>query len=209
MLAKSLAVSAIVGASILAVAAVQNVASKPEDAKPIGVGKMVPKVNLTSLEGKSTSLESIINNKTTVLIFYRGGWCPFCMRHLKDLGSITGDLKEMGAQIVAISPDKPEDLKVSIDKNELAYTLFSDSSAEAMKAFGVAFRLDDETFGMYKERFNIDLERSSGQNHHILPVPSVYVVNGKGEIKFAHNDPNYRVRLEADKVLAAAKTASQ
>lgn len=180
-----------------------GIASSPATAKPISVGTKAPGAHLWQLDGKATSLASVLKGKKSVVIFYRGDWCPFCNTHLADLGKIQGDLKSRGYQIVAISPDGPKELTKTLDKNKLTYQLYSDATAEAMKAFGVAYRLDDDTFNMYRSKYNVDLERSSGYKHHALPVPSVFLVNAKGIITYVHANPDYRVRLKGEEVLAA------
>ena len=84
--------------------------------------------------------------------------------------------------------------------------MLSDSSADAMKAFGVAFRLDDTTFTKYKDSFGLDIEKAAGgKNHHILPVPAVFVVNGEGKITFAYSNVDYKVRLSGEDLLKAAR----
>lgn len=183
-----------------------DVPNRPEDAKPIAVGALVPDVKVLDLEGNAVSTRAIAA-KPTVFVFYRGGWCPFCNRHLSDLRNAESGLKELGYQLVAISPDLPAEITRTMGKDKLDYTIYSDSSAAAMKAFGVAFTLDQKTVTLYKENYKIDLEKSSGQSHHILPVPSVFISNAKGEIRFAHANPDYRIRLSAQEVLEAAKKA--
>jgi peroxiredoxin len=84
--------------------------------------------------------------------------------------------------------------------------LFSDASGEASAAFGIAFRVDDKTAELYKG-FGIDLEDASGRDHHILPVPSIFIVDTEGTIRFVHYDANYRVRPDPHKVLEAAAAA--
>lgn len=184
---------------------VGQVAMKAEDVRPVGMGAPVPDVAVTTIEGETKPLRNITNGSKTVLVFYRGGWCPFCSAHLQEVGQIKDDLKALGYQIVAISPDKPEELKKSMEKNETDYTLLSDSSAGAIRAFGLAFKVDDQTFTMYRDQYNIDLERSSGMDHHILPVPAVYLVNERSQITFLHFNPNYRERLKGATILEAAK----
>ncbi len=93
-----------------------------------------------------------------------------------------------------------------MDKNHVAFTLLSDPKVEAMKRFGVAFRVDDATFAKYRDQYKVDQEKYSGQMHHILPVPSVFVIDPKGMITFAHSNPDYRVRLKGDEVLAALES---
>lgn len=180
-----------------------GVAARAEDAKPITSGP-VPDGPLQTLEGKATTLHDVLGGKPTVLIFYRGGWCPFCMRHLADLETVLPDLKKTGVQLVAISPDLPEELGKSADKNKLEYALFSDSKVDLIKKFGLAFRVDDQTVERYKG-FGIDLDRASGESHHVLPVPAVYVVDAKGVIQYVHTNPDYRKRLKGTEVLEAAK----
>lgn len=180
-----------------------GVAMKPEEAKPLKVGAHAPDSTLMSLDGKEIKLSKVLGNKPTVLVFYRGSWCPFCNMHLADLARIEKDVRSKGYQIIAITPDLPSELNKTMDKHQMTYQLFSDSKAEAMKKFGVAFRLDDQTFAMYKDKYHIDLEKSSGEMHHILPVPSVFLINKSGKIIFAHSNPDYKVRLKGSEILKA------
>lgn len=186
---------------------IDGVPKRAEDAKPLEVGKMVPEAKVVGLDGKETTTATIAKMQPTVFVFYRGGWCPFCNRHLAELRNAEAGLKEMGYQLVALTPDLPEELKKTMTKEEVGYKIFSDSSAAAMKAFGVAFELDQKTVSMYKESYKIDVERASGQTHHILPVPSVFISNGSGEIKFVYSNVDYKVRLSSEAVLEAAKNA--
>ena len=187
---------------------VDQVAPSAKGAQPIGVGSGAPDAGLRDLEGKEVTLQAIIAGKPTVLIFYRGSWCPYCNAHLSDLVTVEEELRSLGYQIVAISPDRPEELNRMTTADHLNYRLFSDPQAEAMKKFGVAYRVDDTAVTNYKQQYNVDLERSSGQTHHILPVPAVFIIDRTGKIVFVHADPDYKVRMKGSEVLAAAKTAA-
>ncbi len=186
-----------------------SVPNRAEDAMPLKAGAKVPSTNLKTLDGKDISLRTALGKKPTVIIFYRGGWCPFCNAHLSELAKIDGDIRKRGYQIVAITPDLPEELNKTIDKDHLTYKLYSDSKADAMMAFGVAYRLDDPTFTKYRDQYKIDLERSSGQKHHILPVPSVFVVNAKGKITFVYSNPDYKIRIKGQDLLEALDRKSK
>jgi hypothetical protein len=74
----------------------------------------------------------------------------------------------------------------------------------AAKAFGLAFRVDDELYERYKG-FNIDLENASGETHHLLPVPAVLIIGKDGRIRFQYVNPDYKIRLDAQVLLAAAR----
>ncbi len=122
---------------------------------------------------------------------------------LGQLQKIESDLVDLGYQIIAISPDRPEKLKESVQKHQLGYTLLSDSQLEAAKAMGLAFRVSDETLRQYA-RWDIDLEEASGESHHLLPVPAVFLLNREGVIEFQFVHPNYKVRLDPEILLTVA-----
>ena len=174
--------------------------------KPLEVGDSIPDVRLRTEENEQVSLRKLVSEKPTVLIFYRGGWCPFCNRHLQSLAGIEDNLNKAGAQLLAISMDQPAKLKATPDRDKLHYRLLSDSDAVAVKAFGIAFKVDDATVEKYKT-YGINLDATSGKEHHILPHPAVFIVNTNGVIRFAHVNPDYKVRLEPAKILEAARAA--
>jgi len=125
---------------------------------------------------------------------------------MSGLQGIVTDLQESGYQLLAISPDLPIELGKSIEKHSLTYTLLSDSDAEAIRAFGLAFRVDDQTYG-HMLNFGVDLEKASGEKHHELPVPAVYIVGVDAVIRFVHYDPDFRKRMDPAEIVKEAKLA--
>lgn len=178
-----------------------------EDICPILVGAMVPNLTLTTVNGRLFDLNAAIAEKPTVLIFYRGGWWPYCNVQLGQLQNIEPQLIQLGYQIIAINPDHPAKLEQAIQKHKLSYLLLSDSKMIGARAFGIVFKVDEETLERYKNQLGIDLEDASGEKHHLLPVPSVFVIGMDGVIKFEYVNPNYKLRINPDLLLAAAKTA--
>ena len=180
------------------------VVDRAEKVHPLGVNERAPRATLHRPDGTNVDLASLYTVQPSVLIFYRGGWCPYCNTHLGQIGSAEADLVAMGYQVLAISPDRPEALRATIEKSGYAYQLLSDSDMTLTKAFGLAFQVDDPTIERYRG-FGIDLDKASGRSHHLLPVPAVYIVDTKGVIRFAHWNPDYKTRLEAQELLKAAK----
>ena len=172
--------------------------------KPLAQGDSIPEVALRTEDDKEVSLRKLVAVKPSVLIFYRGGWCPFCNRHLQALAGIEKELNEAGVQLLAISPDQPAKLRTTPKRDQLGYRLLSDSAALAAQAFGIAFKVDDATVEKYKG-FKIDLDAASGHSHHLLPHPAVFVVDTQGVIRFAHVNSDYKVRLAPAKILEAAR----
>jgi len=185
-----------------------TVARGAQDIHPLLVGMKVPDVTLTNVQGHPVRLYSFIEKKPTVLIFYRGGWCPYCNLQMEQLHTIEGQILELGYQLVAVSADRPSNAEKSVLKHDLKYTLLSDSGKTAAKAFGLAFKVDDKTLETYK-KFGINLAEASGVDDHILPVPAVFIVGIDGTIIFEYVNPNYKVRLNAQVLLAILKAENE
>ena len=182
----------------------QDYAETADKVTPLLISSEIPDVSLKNIEGETVSLRDKVYEQPSILVFYRGGWCPYCNRHLAELKKIEEDLYEIGYQILAISPDRPEKLKATLNENELGYTLLSDSPMDVTKAFGLAFKVDSKTVERYKS-LGIDLEADSGYDHHLLPAPAVYIINTEGIVRFNYVNPNYRERINGDVLLSAAK----
>lgn len=171
---------------------------------PLKVGQAAPTATLHKPNGKEVEMASLHARKPTVLIFYRGGWCPYCNTQLSEIAKAETELVNLGYQVVAISPDRPEELKTTLDKGDLNYQLLSDSKMELTKAYGLAFRVDNDTVTKY-QTYGIDLDKASGESHHLLPVPAVYIVDRRGVIQFAQWNPDYKVRMSNEDLLKTAR----
>ena len=196
--------SVIAVAAGLMLGAVQaELAPSANFARPLSKGALTPDATVQTPDGKAVSLKAALGGKPTVLIFFRGGWCPFCTRHLSELNEARADLAALGYEMVAVTADPPEALPGVADKNNLGYTLLSDARMQAAEAFGLAFKVDDATLKKYRE-YNIKLTAKKGDDYW-LPVPAVFLVGVDGKIQFAHANPDYKARLSKDDLLKAAR----
>lgn len=178
-----------------------TVALDAKQTKPLQAGAAIPDLTLKDAEGNEVKLSSLHRDGPLVLVFFRGGWCPICTKHTGALIKVHPQVKELGAQLVGVSPDNKESSKDNVTKNAIPFPILSDADVAAAKAFGLAFRVDDETVKKY-QGFGIDLEKASGQKHHALPVPAVFIVDRSGKIAFAHSDPDYRQRLDVERIVS-------
>jgi len=181
-----------------------DIHASAEDVQPLLVGMQAPVFTVRDVNNDMFRYEPDKQAKPVVLTFFRGGWCPYCNLHLSELRLAEEQLMDMGFDIWFISIDKPELLLESLDDPGIGYTIYSDSSLSATRAFGLAFRVDDELNEKYLG-YGIDLERASGEDHHVLPAPATYIIGVDGVINFAYINPDYKVRLHPDVLLAAAK----
>jgi peroxiredoxin len=172
-----------------------QIADKAEDISPLLIGEKIPDITLMSTAGKQQTLATITGGKPSILLFYRGGWCPFCNKHLAEIETIQDKILELGYQLIAISPDAPPKLTASGEKIKLKYGLYSDGNGAVAQAMGIAFKASERSLGMLSEY-------SAGQNTGFLPVPSLFVVNPDGVIAFEYINPDYKVRISAKLLIA-------
>ena len=178
-------------------------ADSSESVTPILDGSKIPNANVALADGTPVSLQGLVMQKPSIVLFYRGGWCPYCNRQLAGLKSIEKELVDLGYQVLAISPESPERLQQQKLETEFAVTLISDKNLEAIQGFGVGFTLDDATTSRYSERgFNLTLN-SNGKA--VLPAPAIFIVDKAGSVNFSYVNPNYRQRPSETLILAAAK----
>jgi len=186
----------------------ESVHASPNDVQPLLPGMSAPAFTVTGKGGQVLNFDPASMSKPVVLTFYRGGWCPYCNLHLSELRLAEAQLLKMGFEVWFVSMDSPEMLTEGMEGGDFNYRLFSDAGGNATRAFGIAFRLDDKTYRRYIS-YGVDLEQRSGRNHHILPVPSTFIIGRNGLIRFAYSNPDYKVRLHPDVLLAAARVYLQ
>lgn len=188
------------------------IAPSPEQVTPLLNGLNIPEVSLNRADGTKVSLPQQLQNKPAVLVFYRGGWCPYCNAQLSALREIEPDLAQLGYQLIAITPDSVASINKSLNDTggkALNYTLLSDHDFNASTAFGLAYYLDDKTAAAYKGKLGSLLTTEQGTEKVVLPVPAVYIVNGQGEVVFNYVHINYKTRLHSELLLKAAQLALQ
>jgi peroxiredoxin len=99
---------------------------KAEDISPLLIGENIPEATVKAPDGNDHQVLELFSQKPTVLLFYRGGWCPYCNTHLAEIQEAETRILELGYQIIGISPDSPDNLKATDEKNKLNYSLYSD-----------------------------------------------------------------------------------
>lgn len=172
--------------------------------KPEGlfINSKAPDFKATDQYGNEIRLKDMLKDSVVVLIFYRGQWCPYCNRQLKKLEDSLQLIKEKGARLIAITPEKPEYISKTIEKTKASYPLIYDKDMKIMKAYAVAFEVDDRTVLRYKNA-DIDLATANGQKEKVyLPVPAVYIISKKeGTIIYRYFEFDYKKRVSVQEIL--------
>lgn len=171
----------------------------------LGVGDIAPDFTLPAANGASISLADKLEERSAIITFYRGGWCPYCNLELRAYQKILPEINAAGGSLIAISPQTPDSSLSTAEKNELEFDVLSDVGSTVAQNYGVAFKLPKELQEVYKE-LDTSLPEYNGTDDWVLPVPASFVVDRKSHIVLANIDTNYQNRLEPTKALAALKT---
>lgn len=170
--------------------------------KGLNVNDEAPAFSAKDQDGKTVSLKEQLKNGAVVLVFYRGQWCPYCNKQLKKLEDSLSLITGKGATLIAVTPEKPENISATIEKTKATYPILFDDGLTIMKSYDVAYAVDEKTIESYK-KYGIDFNVVNGEkNGTNLPVPAIYVINKEGKIVFRHFDKNYTKRASVAEILA-------
>ncbi|HEX9511421.1 MAG TPA: peroxiredoxin-like family protein [Puia sp.] len=164
-----------------------------EGPKGLEVNSMAPDFKAADQHGKSISLKTQLKKGPVVLVFYRGQWCPYCNKELKALEDSMTQLTAKGASIIAVSPEKQENISKTIEKTKADYPILHDEGLRIMKSYEVAYTVEGAMLENYK-KYGIDFTAANGDNGAHLPVPAVYVISREGKIVYRYFEPDYRKR---------------
>lgn len=184
-----------------------QVVDEPELVSPLLNGHFVPDVVVQTEFGKDIRLMDMIEKKPAVVLFYRGGWCPYCSRQMAGLLEVEQRIIDLGYQIIAISPDTPDRLQAQKTDSDFNMTVLSDSKLEAIRGFGLAYYVPEKVAERYRSSLGATLVTLDGDERVVLPVPAAFVVDTTGLIKFQYANPNYKVRVEPQLLYYAARLA--
>jgi len=159
----------------------------------LNVNDKAPDFTSVDQNGKKVNLKKHLKKGSVVLVFYRGEWCPYCNKQLKQLEDSISFIKAKGAAVFAITPELPENITKTISKTNASYPVLSDIGLKIMKLYKVDFQVDDNTIERYKGN-GIDFLKVNGSNGAKLPVPAVYVINKSGKITYKYFDINPKKR---------------
>ena len=164
-------------------------------------GDIAPDFILPNVDGRSVRLYSELERGPVVLVFYRGGWCPFCNIHLRGFQKSLAEFKAAGAQVVAVSPQLPDQSLTTQEQDELAFPVLSDVGLNTARAFGVAFELPKALLDLYAD-FDHPLENVNGvEGAKELPLPATFVIRADRTIAYAHVEADFMRRSEPLEVL--------
>ncbi len=187
----------IIGLLLLAGLTEINAQEKPEG---LFIGSKAPDFKAKDQDGNDIRLKDLLKKGKVVLVFYRGYWCPYCNRELSRLQDSLTLIQEKGATVVAVSPEKPELIKQTIEKTKAEYPVIYDEGMKIMKGYEVEFELEETTLARYRSS-GLDIEKNNGANGKYLPVPAVYIIDKESNVTYRFFDTDYKKRPSIAEIL--------
>jgi peroxiredoxin len=172
--------------------------------RALGEGDLAPPFTLPSATGRPVALEDCLRRGPLIVTFYRGVWCPYCSLELRAYRRLLPEIRAAGGDVIAISPQTPDDSERTASSNAISFDVLSDHRNAVAAAFGIAYPTPDavrRTTAM----FGVDIDVINGVENSELPVSATYVIGADRRIALASIDVDFRVRLEPADALAALK----
>jgi len=167
----------------------------------ITVGQKAPSFLLPNPQKQLIALQDLLNKGPVVVTFYRGSWCPYCNLQLKALQSRLTEIKTLGAELVAISPQIPDDSLTEDQISKMDFMVLSDQSAQIASQYGVAWEVPEFLLHHMREDRGLDLESINNGNATILPIPATFIIDKHGEVIWRFVDVDYRTRSEPEDII--------
>lgn len=171
--------------------------------RALNEGDIAPDFELPDPMGKPVRLSSVLANGPVILSFYRGQWCPFCSLELRGLQRALDEIEEAGATLVAVTPNKPDVTRETVEEMDLTFPVLSDHDNLVAKQFNLVYEMTPENIAHYQE-IGRDIAELNGTGKWELPIPATYVIAPDQTIRYAFVDINHRRRAEPSEVAAIA-----
>lgn len=166
-------------------------------------GDKAPLFTLPNARGEPVKIEDVLKGGPVVLTFYRGVWCPYCNLQLKQYQSILPQIKQSGANLLAISPMNPDNSAQMVQTNELGFDVLSDVGNNVARRYTTVFKNPPSSIQAMAD-LGYDFHSFYGDSSAELPVPATFVIAPDTSILFAHSaGGDYRERSEPLSILDA------
>jgi len=171
----------------------------------LAVGDRAPDFTLPDALGRPVSLSGLLSRGPVVVSFYRGEWCPYCNLQLRAMQAALSNFHELGASLVAISPQAADHSLSLTEKHELAFPILSDVDQDVIRAYRVQFNLLGDLEDLQVNVFQNDPRDQNADHSRSLPVPATFIIDRESIIRYAFIPPDWRIRAEPADIVAALR----
>jgi peroxiredoxin len=173
---------------------------------PDGVAQLgitIPDLALLDVNGSTTTLYQATAGRMSVLVLYRGAWCPYCNIALATYqAKLLPELTQRGVKLVAISPQQPDGSLSMQEKNDLAFTVLSDPGNRLARFLGVLTQPSSDVRSAQLQ-LGLDLTMVNADSTSELPMPTTVIADARQVLRWIDVHPDYSTRTEPKQILDA------
>jgi len=173
-------------------------------AHALAVGAQAPTFSLPAATGNVVRLVDLLERGPVVLTFYRGEWCPYCNLTLRAYQAALPAITALGATLVAVSPQTPDNSLTTVEKKELTFPVLSDAGNVVARQYGLVVSLSQDVRPLYTA-IGSDLPAYNGDQSWELPMAGTFIIARDGTARLAFVDPDYTRQLEPAEIVAALR----
>lgn len=162
---------------------------------------------LPNANGSTTRLKDLLQRGPVVLSFYRGGWCPYCNLEFKALNDILPKIHKLGAQLIGISPQLPDNSLSTVEKQQLKFEVLSDVGNVVAQQYGIVMNVPEIMRPLYL-KWGLDVPVANGDDTWDLPIPATFIIDTDSKIAFSYVNKNYTERLEPSIIVSELEALS-
>lgn len=168
------------------------------------VGELAPDFTLKNAAGHVVTLSNEIQKGPVILTWYRGGWCPYCNLALNYLQRYLPQFKAYGAQLIAITPETPDQSMSTKEKNNLDFEVLTDEKNVVAAKYAGVHGLPEHIRDFYANRGVGEFYKDYPNIE--FPVPATYIIDKSGIIRYLFAESDYRKRAEPTDIIESLKT---
>lgn len=148
-------------------------------------GQKLPSFSAEDKNGNSISSKSFIGSPSLIL-FYRGNWCPLCMAQIKEIAALYNVMINKGVKVILISPQSQQKTRELALKLNVPFTFLKDVDNEAAKKLKI----------LHKNGLPAGMQMMGYESDTVLPT--VIITDSTGKIVYCDLTDNYRIRPEPE-----------
>ncbi|KRE59841.1 peroxiredoxin-like family protein [Paenibacillus sp. Soil750] len=185
----------------------RHIAEQQQSGRVYGlkVGDIAPNFVLTNPLGEQITLYNELTKGPVILAFYRGSWCPYCNIQLRAYQEIVPEIHEYGAQLLAITPQSPDNSLTQKEKEQLTFQVLSDPHGLVAERYHLLFEMPDYLQHTFKHILGRDLTAFNETDRWILPIPGIYLLDRERVVRFTQANPDFMIRMEPRDLITQLK----
>lgn len=168
-------------------------------------GTKAPDFSASNYLGQTVNLSEYYAEGPIVLLFYRGAWCPYCNRQLKDFQDHLDGFEPFNAAVIAISVDTTEFAAQSAREYNLDFEVVGNPDASILQDYNLVYQVPEDLNKKYREEYGINLKEHSGREDGIIAVPAIMIIDANGRIVYSYANEDYKVRKSAEEIIEELK----